>query len=137
MTKEGSIYKALLDMVVALNLTPPLPVVWPNQTTAPPPDGTAYLEVSVFNNKIDRLFLSGGPDRHKGIMQVLLKWPLNQDELPAIDIAGEIVSHFRVDDPYWINGIKVTITERPSIGDGVPTKVSWEVPVSVPYEAFA
>jgi hypothetical protein len=135
---EEKIQKALYNKAAGLAALTSLPVYWSNMIEKPPEGGAPYLQVTHFPNETGRLFLRGSdPSHFKGILQVLVAYPLDAGELPASALAGKVGAYFQADEMLWESGLKVQITRKPSVGSGVPTKVSWEVPVSVPYEAFA
>jgi len=136
MAVEDNIEAALFGHVAELELTPALPVAWPN--TAFTPGAGAYLRVDHLPNATERFLLKGSDPHHRrGILQLTVVCPLNKGPAPATNLAGRVALHFPADRALYGGGTKVTITKAPSIAPALKTDASWDVPVSVSYECFA
>lgn len=140
MTIEEKIEAALFARVVTLDLgDDPVPVAWPNLTFPEPGQDTptTYLEVRHFRNANSRLFMNGSdPHRRQGILQITVITPLNFGTTLATGLAGQIAEHFPADIALFEDGVKVRIQAAPDVLAPDKTDVSWDVPVSVRYEAL-
>ena len=138
MTIEEKIEAALFDRVHALGLTPALPVAWPNMAFTPPAPGGHYLRVDHLPNVNSRLFMKGSaPHRRQGILQLTVVMPLNQGAPPATAKAGQVAEKFPADLRFEKDSVRVRIQAAPDVLAAVKTDVSWDLPVSIRYEAFA
>lgn len=144
MTIEEKIERALFARVASLDLDtgddPPPPIALPN--IAFPPRGQikppTYIEVRHFRNASLRLFLKGADAHHRqGILQLTVISPLNTDQYGSTRLAGQIAEHFPADLELFEEGVKVRIQQAPDVLAADKTDTSWDVPVSVRYEAFA
>lgn len=144
-TIESNIERVLMNRVGTLALVPPLPIAWPNfdfpgKTSAgvKKPMPASYIRVDHFPNKNTRMFLgSADPHWRQGFIQLIVVTPPNLGSLAATDIAGKIAEHFPADLTLYSEGIKVTISRAPDIAPVIETDISWDVPVTVYYEASA
>ena len=139
MTIEEKIEAALFALVLALDLDDDVPFAWPN--TAFPANGepkpTTYIEVVHFRNANVRLFLKGNaPHLRQGILQLTVITPLHGGPTPATALAGAIAAQFPADLIKFEQGVKVRIQAAPDVLSPDKTDVSWDVPVSVRYEAL-
>lgn len=135
-TVEESIEAALFARAASLTFTPALPVSWPNVSFTPP--AGPHLKVQHFPNGSQRLFAKGSnPHILAGILQITAVAPLNSGSVPATQMAGKITEHFPADLPMTSGDVRVRVTQRPSQAPPIKTDATWEVPVSIPYEAFA
>jgi hypothetical protein len=114
-------------------------VAYPNKKKDPPADGSAYVEVAHFPNRSDRYGLKKGEGKEHmlGFLQLLVRAPRNEGGEKATKIAGELALHFPADLSLWSEGVRVRISKRPDVMSASPTEASWNVPVTVYYEAFA
>lgn len=77
----------------ALVLSPALPVAWPNESFTKPTSG--YLRVAWIPNLNRRLFLNGSdPHQRVSLLQVDVFAKKNQNAAVAIEIAGQVATHF-------------------------------------------
>lgn len=144
-TIEESIEAALFAHVRDLVFDPPLPIAWPNidfpgkngsgvQLPTPP----TYLRVQHLPNNNGRLFMKGSnPHLRQGILQLTVVSKLNTGGPLATVLAGDIAEQTPADLKLFKDGIKVRIQTAPSVMSGIKTDVSWDLPVSIRYEAFA
>ena len=146
-TVEEKIEAALFAQVAAMEFDEPAPqIAWPNVDFpgevdgVPLPKPAVYLEVRHFRNSNTRLMVKGSaPHLRQGILQIRVVTPLNAGATQATVLAGQVAEQFPADLPLFESGVKVRIQTAPDVGTGSMTGdgVSWMVPVSVRYEAFA
>jgi len=141
MTIEEKIEEALYVHVAALAALDGMPsIAWPNDAFPVPPEtkpGT-YIELRLMPNDNTRLFLNGGaPHMRQGILQLTVFTPLLVGSAPATALAGEIAEFFPADLDLFNDGVRVRIQQAPDVLPGDKDDVSWMVPISIRYEAFA
>ncbi len=139
MNFEENVDKALFDRAETMPfaVANPSKVAWPNKPFDPPADGSAYVEVSHFPNRGDRYGLpSSSLEYNYGFLQLLVRAPRNRDRREAIKIAGDLALHFPADLKLYSEGVRVKISKKPDVMSASPTEASWNVPVTVYYEAF-
>ena len=140
-TPEALISAALNQRILALTLSPALPVYLPKDWNfTPPASGGAYLRVDDMRNTTDRQMIANdAPQLHRGIYQVTLTAPLNSmSELACVEIGGLIAAHFWSQPRIPVAGSHIRITGRPSVvslKDDANSR--WTVPVSVNWECWA
>lgn len=140
MTFEENVEKALFARAESLPfaVANPTKVAWPNKPFNAPADGSAYVEVAQFPNRGTRYGLpSDGSEFNFGFLQLLVRAPRNAGYQEATKIAGELALHFPADLKLYSEGVRVKISKRPDVMSASPTEASWNVPVTVYYEAFA
>ncbi|MGQ3299649.1 phage tail terminator-like protein [Reyranella sp.] len=145
MTVEEKIEDALFARVATLELTPALPVAFPNldfpgkaEGGSPRPKPATYLGVQHFPNRNVRIVIKGsGPHLRQGILQLTVVAELNTGHAVATKAAGEVAAHFPADLLLEIEDVQVRITQAPSIAGALRSDGSWDVPVSIQYECFA
>ncbi len=141
-TIEESIEAALFGHVRDLSLDEEPQIAWPNVAF---PDGDAtkpltYIEVKHFPNDNARLFMRGAaPHMRQGILQLIVRTPLQVGPSVATKIAGEIAEFFPADLDLFEDGARISVQSAPDVGAAEKTDdaVSWSVMVSVRYEVFA
>lgn len=139
MTREENVQEALIararSMVAAVGLEE-WQVGWPNMPFKPPAGGEIYVEVGFFPNRSDRYSHKGSdPESMMGFLQLLIKAPLNRGWRDASALAGKIGEHFPADLRLWSGGIRVTVSKKPDAMSALKTEATWNVPVTVYYEA--
>lgn len=141
-TTEGIIANLLQAGLDSLTLSPSLAVAWSGQTFAPAPDGNgnpvAYLEAQLLPNAtITRTINDDGSNRHQGFLQVSVMYPIDKSGIiPAFDIAGLVISHFKKGTVLSGSGVTVRIIQQPFVAPPLPDGDRMRVPVSIPYTAF-
>lgn len=111
-------------------------IAWPNKPFTPKVEET-YLRIDHFRNQTRRLFQNGAdPHAHEGFLQITVVTPLNKGSPSAVDIAESVVEFFPADLTLFENSTKVTVTKKPDIMSPLKQDASWDVPVTVYYEAF-
>ena len=139
MTIEEKIEAALFAHIVSLDFDDDVPIAWPNlpfpdEGESKPP---TYIEVRHFRNANGRLFLKGSnANLRQGILQLTVITPLNVGFVQATALAGQVAEHFPADLALFEEGVKVRIQAAPDVLSPDKTDVSWDVPVSVRYEAL-
>jgi len=137
MTREENIEAALFARAETMPFDT-AKIAWPNEKKDPPSDGSLYVEVLHFPNKSDRFTLRGsGPEHMMGFLQLLVRAPKNSGRTEATIVAATLALHFPADLKLRSEDVIVRISKRPDVMSGSPTETSWNVPVTVYYEAFA
>lgn len=137
MTVDEKIEAALLARVGTLSTTPSLPVALPNAYFEPPPDAR-YLRVSHLRNRNERLFTKGAsPHLRQGILQLTVVCPRNEGGSIGLGLAGAIAEHFPAGLGMQEQDARVTVQAAPDVHTGLETDVSWDIAVSIRYQAFA
>ena len=136
MTREENVEKALIGRAKTMPFDQSK-VGYPNKKFDKP-NGETYVEVSHFPNRSQRLALRGSsPEYMFGFLQLLVCAPRNEGGEEATRIAGELALHFPADLALWSEGVRVIISKKPDVMSASPTESSWNVPVTVYYEASA
>lgn len=114
-----------------------LPIAWPNKQFDIPADGK-YVSVFFIPNTTTRILIaSDGPQRHIGILQLNVMWPLLADEEGARAVAGNLVELFSTDLKMIQNDVAVRVTKRPVASAMIVSDRNITIPVSVEYEVYA
>lgn len=138
-TIEQSIEAALFAHVAALEFDDDVPVEYPN--TPFPGEGqdkpATYIEVRHFRNANQRMSMKGSdPHLRQGILQLTVITPLNAGPNNATALAGQVAQQFPADLALFSAGVKIRVQAAPDVLSADKTDVSWDVPVSVRYEAL-
>lgn len=135
MTVDENIKKALKDRVATLTTSPVLPIAWENKDYS---GALPYLRVYLLANRNRRLLLKGSdPHFRQGILQLTVSTALNAGTNTANALAGAVAAHFPADLCLYSEGVKVRVQKAPDIETPLRTATSWDVPVSIPFQAFA
>lgn len=135
-TIETSIWLALKARAQALVLSPVLPVAWPNESFTKPKGG--FLRVTHVSNVNRRLFLgSSDPHQRLGLLQIDVFGKKNESVAVAVEIAGKVAEHFGCGTETWRDGLRVTVTKAPDVGQPIDGDSHVQVPVTIAYECFA
>jgi len=139
---ETNISRALNARLVALTLSPVLPIAFAMQTYE---TGTSpYLQPTILPAPTEALTLSPlGANDHTGIYQISVWWPAQRLKTaaqdgsdPAFEVASQIVSHFKRGTKMVRETVTVWVDGPPSIAPAVQEPSWYQLPVSVPYRAF-
>lgn len=131
---HGKINSALNDRLIALVLSPPLPIAFPNMPLTPA--GANYLRVDYLPNQTRQITMRADePQQFRGIYQVAVMWQRNQGMIKPLDTAGLIVNHFK-GLTLWANDIKVTIDQEPWAASPLIEPDAVMIPVSIQWHAF-
>lgn len=137
MTREENVEAALIERAETMPFDQ-TKVAYPNKSFTKPSPLQAYVEVTHFPNRSSRYALKGSsPENMQGFLQLLVRSPRNEGAAPATKIAGELALHFPADLSLWSEGVRVRISKKPDVMSASPTEASWNVPVTVYYEASA
>ena len=98
------------------------------------PTDAAYAELSFSPNDITPLTVSD-TDETDGVMQVTLRYPLNQGAMPAKQKAGEIFETFRIGSIFKHLGQTVRIV-RARRSSGVAEDGWYAITITLSYRAF-
>lgn len=136
MSTEEDIEVALLGRMRTIEFSPTIDIAWPNREYTP--TGEPYARVDHLRNPSSRLFLKGSdPHNHMGIFQVTIVSKLEKGPSQASALAGQVVEHFPADLKLFEGAVKVKVTKKPDVSTPLRTDASWDLVVSIPYEAFA
>ena len=136
---EASIETALFGRVATISFSPDwtpgfraeTQIAWPNVVFSPAPSGP-YLRVSHLPNTVDQVSLGEtGINRHVGLLQVSVVWPLNVSASPAIEAAGQIARHFKRGTTLSSAGLSIRIHRPPVVGRMIQEDTVIHVPVTV------
>lgn len=136
-TVPTSIERALFEHLRDIDLDPALQIAWPNIAFSSPV-GASYLRVDHLRNDNTRYFARGdAPSLYQGILQITVVSPLNRNPQEVTEVAGLVAEHFPPDLDLFEDGVRVRIPKWADISSPDKTDASWNVMVSVRYEAFA
>lgn len=130
-----NIEKALIDKCIAV--LKPYRVSWPNIAYKPPADNSLHLRVFHFPNASERLFLKRGPEYRQGMLSINVIAPKGEGKDFATQVAGDIALLFPADLNLWHGGVRVQVQKEPDVMSASENDVSWNVPVTIRYEAVA
>ncbi len=134
---ETKILEGFAARLAALTFTPALPVSYPNISFSPPASGK-YLRARHLPNTTQQISLgSTGFNRHQGLFQIDVMWPLGVGETAPKEIAGKIIDHFKRGTEFTRESLLIRIPEPPSVAPALVDGVSYMVPVSIRYQADA
>jgi len=104
-----------------------------------PVEGNDYLELTYLPNTTQELFVGNdAPKWYQGFLQVAVMSPnKGQGDLPARDIASELVSIWKKGTILDGNGFRIRVTRVPSIAQTMKDGAWLRVPVSIPYQVIA
>lgn len=136
---EANIFKALMDRLLALTLTPAQAIAAPN--VAFPPAGQTkpkdYLEVTFLPNPTTTRTVGPGRQQHRGIMQVTVHYGSGTGIVVPLQRADQIIAHFPKGLILYESGVKVKVYRKPYAIPLPPSNGSLMVPVTIQYETFA
>lgn len=131
---HGKVMAAMNDRLMALMLSPALPIAWPNLDYTPA--GENYLRVDYLPNVTRQITMRADePQQFMGIYQVAVIWARNMGLVDPVDTAGQIVNHFK-GLTLWADGIRITVYTEPSIDPPMIDADMVMVPVSISWNAF-
>lgn len=139
MTDESTLIVDLLDSLEVFATSPAVSVAWPNKNYTRQL-GQPFLNVAILGGTSGR---PGMPDDSvqflEGMLQISVMWPANRDTVQAHEEAVRIKQHFARGSQHGsarIGAISGGIGE-PQIGPALDEPNWHQVPVTVPYYAFA
>jgi len=131
---ETSIFSALGDRLQQLVLSPAVPISWPNLSFTP---RGAYLRPYPLPARTESMGVSyQSPNDYRGIYQVDVFWPVNQNPISAYECASAIIAHFKKGTKMVRDGISVWVEGPPWQSPPLEEPSWFHVPVNVPYRAF-
>ncbi len=133
---EGIIYDGLCEHLSTLVLSPTMPVAWENTRYERSKDG--FLEPQQFPIPTEQVTLgTNGQNRHIGIFQVTINWPLGKGAETPKHMAGDIIRHFKRGTVITKDGETIKIITPPGIDTGFPEDDFYRLPVSIRYRVDA
>lgn len=132
---ETRIFDGLNAWLAALVFSPAIPIAWPNLAFTP---NGAYLRPWLLPARTEALAIPiSGPNEHAGIFQVSVFWPTGQGATTPMERASAIAVHFKRGTKIDREGISVRIDAPPWVGPMIQEADVLQLPVSIPYRAFA
>lgn len=115
-----------------------LPTSWDNSETDPPDTDprTPMQAVSLLRAANENPTLGEETTIHRGIFQILLRYPQNETAGAAEERAEVIAAHFPAGLELFSGTIMVRTRGKPSIATGYRAGERWVVPVSVRYTSI-
>lgn len=136
---ETSIWLALKARIESLPLG--FPRAWPGQTLDRPYDGAAlkpYLRIGRVSASPAGVMIDyAKPHDRRGSLIVTLVHPLGPDTSVFDQYAGTIAEHFRDGTSMQYLATCVKVTEYPHVVEGYEDNGYWNVPIRIPWRAFA
>ena len=131
---EAKIFEGLMARLASLTTSPSMPVAWPNVSYDPP--ATGYLRVSHLPNETDQVTLgASGQNRHTGILQVSVMWPKGDGSIDPLEVAAQVVAHFKRGTSFTQNSVDIRIVVPPSIAAPLDDDPFMQYPVTIQYLA--
>jgi hypothetical protein len=131
---EAKIFEGLMARMASLTTSPSMPVAWPNVSYDPP--STGYLRVSHLPNETDQVTLgTSGQNRHMGLLQVDVMWPKGEGSVDPLEVAAQVVAHFKRGTTFTQNSVDIRIVSPPSISPPLDDDPFRAYPVTIPYLA--
>lgn len=130
---EEAILGALNAKLATPAFTPTLAIAWPNVKFTPTV-GTPYLRATILRGETVQSSLgSAGLNRHVGLYQIDVFYPVEKGEVLPLQIASQIVERFKRGTSMTRSGVTVRVEAPPSIlpmmiDNGwaiVPVRVRW------------
>lgn len=136
---DTKIIKTLFTHLEALTTDPPLEIAWPEVNH--PRHGNSkpdeFLEVQFLPNQPRQITLGSDPQELRGILQVSVKWKSGNGIIDALNVAGQIIKHFKDQVLFSADGsVRVVIDGVPWASPNIPDGARMKWPVSIPYHAF-
>jgi hypothetical protein len=103
------------------------------------PDGTnPYVRLVIAKNQPINVSLSGGREPvRQGILLLTVCWPVGGGLLPASELAGTLRDAFKFNTKISFAGGYIKVTEEPRVSGDMQVANYSEVPVVIPWQAFA
>lgn len=137
MNVEEAIEDALFGTVRDLETFDDDAKAWPNVSFEGAVD-TARLRVDHLANGNQRIFIKGAaPHLYLGILNLTVLSPLNAGPTEPTRLAAAVAAAYPPDMVVYGSGIKIRIQKAPDVMRAFPDDASWNVVVSIRYEAYA
>ena len=132
---ETRIHAALDARLMALTLSPAVPIAWPNANYTPT---GAYLRPWLLPIGVEPMTVStDGANDYGGIYQVSVFWPVGGGLLAPLEAASAIAAHFKRGTSLTRDGVVVQMLTPPVVETPIQEPDIYHIPVSVRYRAFA
>ena len=133
---EAMILAALLDHLKLLTFSPALDVAEPGiqfpAAGEDKPDN--YLAVTFLPNQTRQVTLGDDPQQKRGMLQISVFWKIGQGVIKPLDIAGQIINHYR-NQTLWAGTTRVTIYNEPWAASPIQDD-RVQIPVTISWHAF-
>ena len=132
---DAIIFKALTDRLLAMPEV--LPVAAPNIVFPPAGQQTPakYLRLAFLPNQTRQVTVGDDPQQKRGLIQVSVVWPVGQGIIAALDVADQVIDHFK-NQTLFASGVRITISSEPWAAGPLQDGDRVQVPVTIPYIAF-
>ncbi|MDE3829516.1 hypothetical protein CN157_26005 [Sinorhizobium meliloti] len=132
---DAIIFKAVTDRLLAMPGV--LPVAAPNVVfpAAGQPLPPKYLRLGFLPNQTRQITLGNDPQQKRGLFQVSVVWPVGQGIIGALDVADQVIDHFK-NQSLFASGVKITISSEPWAAGPLQEGERVQIPVTIPYIAF-
>lgn len=92
---DAIIFKAVTDRLIAMPGV--LPIAAPNVLfpAAGQPLPPKYLRLAFLPNQTRQITMANDPQQKRGLFQVSVVWPVGQGIIGALDIADQVINHFK------------------------------------------
>lgn len=133
---ETQIWLALKARIETL----PLQIVklWPAEKSSPPTLPAGFLRIGRVTVAPNRQFIKDGqPYERTGALIITLVQPLLHDVAVYDNQAGNIAEHFKDGTKTRFGNVCVKVTSYPHVQEGYEDFGYWNVPISIPWRAFA
>ncbi|MQX89133.1 phage tail terminator-like protein [Sinorhizobium meliloti] len=132
---DAIIFKAATDRLIAMPGV--LPIAAPNVVfpAAGQPLPAKYLRLAFLPNQTRQITMGNDPQQKRGLFQVSVVWPVGQGIIGALDVADQVIDHFK-NQSLFASGVKVTISSEPWAAGPLQEGERVQIPVTIPYIAF-
>ncbi|MDX1150566.1 hypothetical protein GOL38_17195 [Sinorhizobium medicae] len=132
---DAIIFKAVTDRLIAMPGV--LPIAAPNVLfpAAGQPLPPKYLRSAFLPNQTRQITMANDPQQKRGLFQVSVVWPVGQGIIGALDIADQVINHFK-NRSLFASGVKITISSEPWAAGPLQEGERVQIPVTIPYIAF-
>ncbi|MGK9282009.1 phage tail terminator-like protein [Sinorhizobium meliloti] len=132
---DAIIFKAVTDRLLAMPGV--LPVAAPNVVfpAAGQPLPPKYLRLAFLPNQTRQITMGNDPQQKRGLFQVSVVWPVGQGIIGALDVADQVINHFK-NQSLFASDVKITISSEPWAAGPLQEGERVHIPVTIPYIAF-
>jgi hypothetical protein len=134
---DAIILDALTAHLTTLVFSPTLAIAHPG-VEFPAGGGTLpdnYLKIDFLPAQTRQVTIGSDPQQKRGVFQVTVYWLRGQGLIDPLDVAGQIIGHFR-NRVLFASGTRITISSEPWAASPLEDDVRLQLPVSIPYYAF-
>lgn len=133
---EASILEGLLARLSSLTLSPAMSVAWPNVDFTPPAAG--YLRAQHFPNTTNQVNLGDtGKNRHIGLFQVDVFWPVGTGEIAPKERAALVAAHFKRGTQITQDNLIIRVIQPPTVSGAITGDAFVQIPVFIQYQVDA